>query len=75
MNPKTQAKAFVAATFAVAEAVRELKSVPSGHLYAQLMSHLDLPAYEKIVGVLKEAGVVREENYLLTWVGPEGGAR
>ena len=56
---------------AVAEAIRELGEVPSGHLYANLMSKLSLAQFEQVLGVLKGAGLVRESNaHLLTWIGP-----
>jgi hypothetical protein len=54
----------------VAEAIKELGSVPSGHLYAQLMSHMTLDTYTKIIGILKKGGMVTESGHLLTWVGP-----
>ena len=69
---KEQARAAVAATFAVAEAIRGLKRVPSGVLYSQVMSVMDMATYNRIVEVLKGAGVVREESHLLTWVEPKG---
>ena len=56
---------------AVAEAIRELGEVPSGHLYARMMDHLSLAQFEQVLGVLKGAGLVRESNaHLLTWIGP-----
>lgn len=48
--------AGLAALKALAEAIRELKQVPSGHLYAQVMNYLDINAYEKAIGVLCNAG-------------------
>ncbi len=55
---------------AVAEAIRSLGSVPSGTLYAQLMSKIDLPTYTKLIDTLKGAGLVKESGHLLTWVEP-----
>ncbi len=55
---------------AVAEAIRELKQVPSDHLYAQLMPLMDLPLYERIISTLKNVGLVTETNHLLQWVEP-----
>ena len=54
---------------AVADAIRELGEVPSGHLYAHLISKLSLEQYEQVIGVLKQAGLITESNHLLTWVG------
>ena len=69
---KDQVRATLQACMAVADAVKELKSVPSGVLYSQVMSVMDMATYNRIVEVLKGAGVVREESHLLTWVEPKG---
>lgn len=66
---KKKLDAAIAIMKAVADAIKELGSVPSGHLYARLMSCMTLEEYNKIISMLKEAGVVKEENFLLTWVG------
>jgi len=65
---KTEVQAAIKLVQAVAEAIRELKSVPSGHLYAQLMGYMSLDEYNKIIRILKNAKLVTEENYLLTWI-------
>ena len=55
---------------AVTETIRELGSVPSGHLYARLMGHMSLEIYEGIIGVLVRKGMVRREpSHLLVWTG------
>jgi hypothetical protein len=69
-SPSRQVKTAITIVAAIAEAIRELGSIPSGHLYAQLMGRLDLAAYTKIINTLKNAGLVAEQNDLLTWVGP-----
>jgi predicted transcriptional regulator len=57
---------------AIAETIRELKRIPSGHLYANLMrANIDLSTYESIIGILKNSGIVKEENFELIWVGKE----
>ena len=61
----------VRAIAALAEAVRELKEVPSGHLYARVMGAMTLGSYEAAVRVLKDAGLVEERGHVLRWVGPE----
>ena len=67
----TEVKAAFGILQAVAEAIRQLGEVPSGHLYANLMSKLSLAQFEQVLGVLKGAGLVRESNaHLLTWIGP-----
>lgn len=66
---KQQVTAYVRTVVAVAEAIRELGSVPSGHLYAQLMTTgMSLENYQKIIDALKGASLVKESNHLLTWV-------
>ena len=55
---------------AMAEAIRSLGSVPSGHLYARLMGHVNLETYQLIISVLVKANLVKQENFLLTWIGP-----
>lgn len=52
---------------AVADAIKELGKIPSGHLYARLMPYLDLPSYEKIIGILERSGVIRKTSDVLYW--------
>lgn len=54
---------------AIAETIREIGRIPSGHLYAQLMSRMSLSEYENIIDILKRAGVVEVKNYELIWIG------
>jgi hypothetical protein len=54
----------------IADAIRDLKQVPSGHLYARVMHHLNIHQYNAVIDALKRARLVTEDNYLLTWVGP-----
>lgn len=67
---KEQVQAAVQMIMAMGNVIKEFGSVPSGHLYARLMGKLSLGEYEKIIGTLKNAGLVREVNYLLIWTGP-----
>lgn len=40
-------------------------------MYAgQLMGVMDLAQYEKIIGILKRTGLVKETNHLLEWIEP-----
>lgn len=56
---------------AIADCIRRLGSVPSGHLYARLMGHMSLETYEALIGILIEAGKVkRHPSHLLVWIGP-----
>ena len=67
MNAKE--KAALDAIVTVGEAIKALGSVPSGHLYAQLMPYMSLETYNKIIAILVRAGGVKEERHLLTWIG------
>jgi hypothetical protein len=69
MNMTNQERAAIETVLAVGSAIRELKSVPSGHLYARLMGHMNLETYNKIIGILVKTGAVTNEGHLLTWVG------
>ena len=65
----SEVKAALGILIAVADAIRELGEVPSGHLYAHLMSKLSLEQYEQVIATLKQAGLITESNHLLSWVG------
>ena len=70
---KKQIGAAVAMTAAVAEAVRAAGSegVPAGTLYAALVGRVSHEGFEKLVGLLVRAALVRREaNHLLVWSGP-----
>ena len=67
---KEQVKGAMAFVMAVADAIKELGTVPNGHLYANLMGHMSLENYQKVIDLLKRSGVVTESaSHLLTWVG------
>jgi len=66
-----QVKAATMVVVTVGQAIRELGSVPNGHLYARLMGHLSLDSYNAVIETLKKAGVVKEENNVLTYIGPK----
>ena len=68
---KQQIKAALEITLAVADAIRDLGAVPSGHLYAQLMGTMSLENFQAVIRTLKGAGLVREGAHMLTWIGPE----
>lgn len=55
--------------FLIRDAIRDVGSIPSGHLYAQLMPYMSLGLYMQIIKLLKDSGVIREENHLLIYVG------
>lgn len=55
----------------MAEAIRELGEIPSGHLYAMTMGSFEnVQAFESAVRVLKGAGLVSESGHVLRWCGP-----
>ncbi len=66
-----QVTAGIMMAAAIGEAIRDLGSVPSGHLYARLMGRMSLDTYNKLIGILKNTNLVEEHNHLLTWVGPK----
>jgi len=73
---KEQVKAAIEVTRAIANAIRELHEVPSGHLYTQLMGHLSLDQYQAVIDGLERVKLIKVENYLITWIGPAAsGAR
>jgi hypothetical protein len=69
MTQEQKINAAVEITKAIAIAIKDLGSVPSGHLYAQLMGSMSLENYEGAIGVLKRLGLVEEKNYLLSYIG------
>lgn len=57
---------------AVGNAIQAMGQVPSGHLYARIMSTVSLDEYQQILGILKRTGLIREESsHLLVWTGPK----
>lgn len=67
---KSDVKLALAALLVVSEAIREVKQVPSGTLYAMLCAKLSLDAYSAIIRTLEGAGVISVKNRLITWTGP-----
>jgi len=67
MTTTTQIQGTIKVVAAIAETIRELGSIPSGHLYAQLVGRMTLEQYNGVIDTLKNAGLVREEAHLLIW--------
>jgi hypothetical protein len=67
---KAQKEYGIKLIMAVTEAIREAKRIPSGHLYAMLMSKMDINTYNKLITIIKRTGLVKEEYHELIWVGP-----
>lgn len=64
----------------IADCIRDLGEVPSGHLYAHLMampglSNMSASDFQALIGHLKQARLVKESNHLLTWIGPKAATR
>ncbi len=74
MHPHTpttaELNAALLATLAVAEAIRAVGSVPSGTIYATIMSRVSLDGFQSMIHQLKNAGLVSEAGHMLTWTGP-----
>lgn len=52
---------------ALANTIRELGEVPSGQLYASVMSVMDLASYEKAIALLVRSTIIRKCGDLLVW--------
>lgn len=67
MNPQ-EAKAGLAMIQAVAETIREFGTCPTGPMYAALMGRVSLEGFEKILGILERAGLIKRDGNMVTWV-------
>lgn len=55
----------------VADAIRELRTVPAGHLYAAMMGKgFTLADFNAIIGTLTRAKLIANRGHVLTWIGP-----
>lgn len=64
-------KAQFMAVTALAEAIRELDSVPSGKLYASVMGHMSLEVYESFIAALERCKLISVDgSHLIRWTGP-----
>jgi len=66
----TNAAALQLHAITLSEAIRELGQIPSGHLYARVMEHIDVHSYQVIIDALVRAKLITNQHHLLTWVGP-----
>lgn len=64
-----QRKSLLTVLNILADAIKEAKDIPLGHLYAMLMGKIGLNTYQFMISVLKSQGLVSEQAHLLTWVG------
>lgn len=73
-DPKITAKEVAASVeimAAIAGAIRELGSIPSGNLYGRIMSKLSFELYTGSIETLQMVGLIKKENDLLIWIGGE----
>lgn len=55
----------------IAECIREVGSIPSGHLYAMLIAHgIDMKTYDDIIDTLQGANLIQCARHELVWIGP-----
>jgi hypothetical protein len=66
---KEQVAAVTKIVVAVGAAIREVKQIPSGHLYSTVCDILTLDQYNSVLDKLKQAKVIKVENHLITWIG------
>lgn len=66
---QAEKKAALAIVLAIAGTIKELGSVPSGHLYNSVMHRMSLDNYNAVIGLIEQAGMIRIQNHLITWVG------
>lgn len=64
-----QAQKLIEFMGAIASLIKEVKEIPSGHLYAQLMGKISLDQYQNMIATLQKAGLVSLKNDLLTYIG------
>jgi len=68
MATSDQLKAAFAALQALATAIKDLGSIPSGHLYAQVSCVMTIGDYDAAIRTLCNAGVIRRDaSHLLHW--------
>ena len=63
----TSKESALAVVRAVALAIQELGSVPSGHLYARLMGHMSLESYQMILKILTDAKLIEVKGHVIHW--------
>ncbi len=68
----TPTHALYRVVFTVAETIREVREVPSGHLYACLCDRVALADYQTVLGVLSRARLIEvTRSHMIRWIGPE----
>ena len=71
MTDAQAARAALTLTTMIGSAIKDLGTVPSGHVYAAVMGSISINLYNQIIDKLIEAKLVRRDpSHLLTWIGP-----
>jgi hypothetical protein len=66
----TNQQAVMKIIAAVGEAIKDAGQIPSGELYAMLLNFgITFNQFETLIMTMKRAGLVAENNNLLTWTG------
>jgi len=64
---KEQAMKLVEVMGAVASVIKEVGSIPSGHLYAQLMGKMSFETYQDMIETMERLNVISVKNNLITY--------
>jgi hypothetical protein len=66
---KAELNAGMQILIAVGQAIRELKTVPAGPLYARLMGKMDLEQFDAMIAILVKQGLVeRTSDHQIKWI-------
>lgn len=65
---KDAVKAALVLVKVLADAVKEAGEIPSGALYAAVMSKIDLNTYNRVLDILQKAGVIEVKGNLVKWI-------
>lgn len=70
MPRQEQRDVLVHLTAALAEAIHDAGEIPSGYLYAAVMSQFNLENYNVMLLVIKKAGLISiDEHHMIRWTG------
>lgn len=64
---KEQAMKLVEVMGIVASVIKEVGSIPSGHLYAQLMGKMSFETYQDMIATMERLNVISVKNHLITY--------
>ncbi len=53
----------------ILDVIKDLKEIPSGHLYAHLMSKVSLEEYNSMLDLLKDKKFIKVKSHLITYIG------